>query len=138
MGVKSVAKRWQATDIWQRTPESRERPFICNDCDAAFAHASGLTIHGRKHTGDRPYSCKYYDATFAYSNSKTLRDHLTKAVSAGPVVKTGRKLSVRPTSGKDGQKAVSKADDKDRQKVQHVYGAFVCRTDAAPLFISHE
>ena len=48
MGVRSVVKRWQATDIWQRTPESREKPFICNDCDAAFAHANGLTNHGRK------------------------------------------------------------------------------------------
>ena len=33
-----------------------------------------------------------------------------RKLSVRPRVKTGRKLSVRPTSGKDGQKAVSKAD----------------------------
>ena len=86
--MKSVVKRWQATDIWQRTPESRERPFICNDCDAAFAHANGLTIHRRKHTGERLYSCKYYDATFAYS--KALRDHLTKRPGTGVCRASGK------------------------------------------------
>ena len=41
-----------------------EKPFKCEQCDAAFPRQNNLTVHYRTHTGEKPFKCKVCDKSF--------------------------------------------------------------------------
>ncbi|NWI62512.1 ZBT7A protein, partial [Tricholaema leucomelas] len=53
-----------------------EKPYLCQQCGAAFAHNYDLKNHMRVHTGLRPYQCESCFKTFVRSDH--LHRHLKK------------------------------------------------------------
>lgn len=70
-----------------------EKPYLCQQCGAAFAHNYDLKNHMRVHTGLRPYQCDSCCKTFVRSDH--LHRHLKKDGCNGVPSRRGRKPRVR-------------------------------------------
>lgn len=70
-----------------------EKPYLCTQCGAAFAHNYDLKNHMRVHTGLRPYQCSSCFKTFVRSDH--LHRHLKKDGCNGIPSRRGRKPRVR-------------------------------------------
>uniref|UniRef100_H3AQ98 Zinc finger and BTB domain containing 7A n=1 Tax=Latimeria chalumnae TaxID=7897 RepID=H3AQ98_LATCH len=70
-----------------------EKPYLCQQCGAAFAHNYDLKNHMRVHTGLRPYQCDSCFKTFVRSDH--LHRHLKKDGCNGIPSRRGRKPRVR-------------------------------------------
>lgn len=70
-----------------------EKPYLCTQCGAAFAHNYDLKNHMRVHTGLRPYQCSSCRKTFVRSDH--LHRHLKKDGCNGVPSRRGRKPRVR-------------------------------------------
>ena len=70
-----------------------EKPYLCSQCGAAFAHNYDLKNHMRVHTGLRPYQCSSCFKTFVRSDH--LHRHLKKDGCNGIPSRRGRKPRVR-------------------------------------------
>lgn len=70
-----------------------EKPYLCQQCGAAFAHNYDLKNHMRVHTGLRPYQCESCFKTFVRSDH--LHRHLKKDGCNGIPSRRGRKPRVR-------------------------------------------
>lgn len=70
-----------------------EKPYLCTQCGAAFAHNYDLKNHMRVHTGLRPYQCSSCFKTFVRSDH--LHRHLKKDGCNGVPSRRGRKPRVR-------------------------------------------
>ncbi|KAI1230628.1 hypothetical protein IHE44_0010100 [Lamprotornis superbus] len=70
-----------------------EKPYLCQQCGAAFAHNYDLKNHMRVHTGLRPYQCDSCCKTFVRSDH--LHRHLKKDGCNGIPSRRGRKPRVR-------------------------------------------
>ncbi|KAF7369605.1 hypothetical protein MVEN_00291200 [Mycena venus] len=51
------------------------KPFICNDCEKAFATSGHLTRHQRVHSGKMNYACSFPGCTTHCSRKDNLRQH---------------------------------------------------------------
>ena len=69
-----------------------EKPYLCQQCGAAFAHNYDLKNHMRVHTGLRPYQCDSCCKTFVRSDH--LHRHLKKDGCNGVPSRRGRKPRV--------------------------------------------
>lgn len=74
-----------------------EKPYLCQQCGAAFAHNYDLKNHMRVHTGLRPYQCDSCFKTFVRSDH--LHRHLKKDGCNGIPSRRGRKPRVRDAGG---------------------------------------
>lgn len=74
-----------------------EKPYLCQQCGAAFAHNYDLKNHMRVHTGLRPYQCDSCFKTFVRSDH--LHRHLKKDGCNGIPSRRGRKPRVRDVGG---------------------------------------
>ncbi len=70
-----------------------EKPYLCTQCGAAFAHNYDLKNHMRVHTGLRPYQCSSCFKTFVRSDH--LHRHLKKDGCNGIPSRRGRKPRIR-------------------------------------------
>lgn len=70
-----------------------EKPYLCQQCGAAFAHNYDLKNHMRVHTGLRPYQCDSCCKTFVRSDH--LHRHLKKDGCNGVPSRRGRKPRAR-------------------------------------------
>ncbi|CAJ0954629.1 unnamed protein product [Ranitomeya imitator] len=70
-----------------------EKPYLCQQCGATFAHNYDLKNHSRVHTGLRPYQCQACHKTFVRSDH--LHRHLKKDGCNGIPSRRGRKPRVR-------------------------------------------
>ena len=70
-----------------------EKPYLCTQCGAAFAHNYDLKNHMRVHTGLRPYQCSSCFKTFVRSDH--LHRHLKKDGCNGIPSRRGRKPRMR-------------------------------------------
>lgn len=77
-----------------------EKPYLCTQCGAAFAHNYDLKNHMRVHTGLRPYQCSSCFKTFVRSDH--LHRHLKKDGCNGIPSRRGRKPRVRDAGLHDG------------------------------------
>lgn len=80
-----------------------EKPYLCQQCGAAFAHNYDLKNHMRVHTGLRPYQCDSCFKTFVRSDH--LHRHLKKDGCNGIPSRRGRKPRVRDVGGASAQAA---------------------------------
>lgn len=74
-----------------------EKPYLCQQCGAAFAHNYDLKNHMRVHTGLRPYQCDSCFKTFVRSDH--LHRHLKKDGCNGIPSRRGRRPRVRDAGG---------------------------------------
>lgn len=74
-----------------------EKPYLCQQCGAAFAHNYDLKNHMRVHTGLRPYQCDSCCKTFVRSDH--LHRHLKKDGCNGIPSRRGRRPRVRDAGG---------------------------------------
>ena len=51
-----------------------EKPYTCQYCEKAFAHATSLKNHERIHTGEQPYKCELCSLKFKHATS--LKNHM--------------------------------------------------------------
>uniref|UniRef100_A0A8C9W416 Zinc finger and BTB domain containing 7a n=1 Tax=Scleropages formosus TaxID=113540 RepID=A0A8C9W416_SCLFO len=70
-----------------------EKPYLCTQCGASFAHNYDLKNHMRVHTGLRPYQCSSCFKTFVRSDH--LHRHLKKDGCNGIPSRRGRKPRIR-------------------------------------------
>ena len=63
---------------------SREKPFVCSQCNYSCTEAGSLKVHLRIHPGDKPCSCKqchYSCTTASYLKRHVLTHSVEKALS---------------------------------------------------------
>ncbi|KAF8205194.1 hypothetical protein K438DRAFT_1818700 [Mycena galopus ATCC 62051] len=53
--------------------QPQQRPYVCEDCEKAFATARLLTRHRRVHTGEMNYACAFPGCTHRCARKDNLR-----------------------------------------------------------------
>ena len=63
---------------------TREKQFICAECDKSFSESGSLSVHKRIHTGEKPYKCTLCKYTSAVAGN--LKQHILRHTSEKPTL----------------------------------------------------